>query len=87
MAIIADYHTHTKLCNHAFGMPIDYVKEAIKLGMKGIGISDHNPVPAFLYPETSRTATIKGQIWNFPHIFLLDIMRLAVVASVVTTSR
>lgn len=46
-----NYHTHTKLCNHAFGMPIDYVKEAIKLGMKGIGISDHNPVPAFLYPE------------------------------------
>ena len=25
--------------------------EAIKLGMEGIGISDHNPVPAFLYPD------------------------------------
>ena len=46
-----NYHTHTKLCNHAFGMPEDYVIEAIRLGMDTIGISDHNPVPAFLYPE------------------------------------
>ena len=46
-----NYHTHLKLCNHAFGMPEDYIKEAIRLGMEGIGISDHNPVPAFLYPE------------------------------------
>ena len=46
-----NYHTHVKLCNHAFGMPEDYVLEAIKLGMDTLGISDHNPVPAFLYPE------------------------------------
>ena len=46
-----NYHTHIKLCNHAFGMPEDYVVEAIKLGMDSLGISDHNPVPAFLYPE------------------------------------
>ena len=46
-----NYHTHIKLCNHAFGMPQDYVLEAIRLGMDSIGISDHNPVPAFLYPE------------------------------------
>ena len=46
-----NYHTHLKLCNHAFGMPEDYIIEAIRLGMEGIGISDHNPVPAFLYPE------------------------------------
>ena len=46
-----NYHTHIKLCNHAFGMPKDYVEEAIRLGMDSLGISDHNPVPAFLYPE------------------------------------
>ena len=41
----ANYHTHTKLCNHAEGMPEDYIKEAISLGFKEIGISDHGPVP------------------------------------------
>ena len=45
-----NYHTHTKLCNHASGMPEDYVLEAIKLGMDTIGFSDHNPVPVYLYP-------------------------------------
>lgn len=41
----ANYHTHTKLCNHAVGMPEDYVKQAIKLGYKELGMSDHGPVP------------------------------------------
>ncbi|UKI50590.1 MAG: PHP domain-containing protein [Clostridium sp.] len=43
--LIANYHTHTKLCNHAEGMPSDYVEEAIRLGFKEIGMSDHNPIP------------------------------------------
>ena len=46
-----NYHTHTKLCNHAFGMPKDYVVEAIKLGMETLGFSDHNHVPSYLYPK------------------------------------
>ncbi len=41
----ANYHTHTKLCNHAIGMPEDYIKKAIELGFKEIGMSDHAPVP------------------------------------------
>lgn len=41
----ANYHTHTKLCNHADGMPIDYVKKAIELGFEELGMSDHNPIP------------------------------------------
>ena len=49
-----NYHTHIKLCNHAFGMPKDYVEEAIKLGMDSLGISDHNPVPAFLWGANVR---------------------------------
>lgn len=43
--LIANYHTHTKLCNHAEGMPSDYIEEAIRLGFKEIGMSDHNPIP------------------------------------------
>lgn len=41
----ANYHTHTKLCNHAVGMPEDYIKKAIELGFKELGMSDHAPVP------------------------------------------
>lgn len=37
----ANYHTHTYLCGHAEGLPIDYVKKAIELGLEHIGISDH----------------------------------------------
>lgn len=40
-----NYHTHTMLCNHAEGMPEDYVQEAIALGYEEIGITDHNPIP------------------------------------------
>ena len=41
----ANYHTHTKLCNHAVGMPEDYIKKAIELGFDELGMSDHAPVP------------------------------------------
>lgn len=39
-----NYHTHTKLCNHAQGMPIDYVKAAVDKNYEEIGISDHGPL-------------------------------------------
>lgn len=38
-----NYHTHMYLCRHAKGTVEDYVKEAIKLGFKEIGMSDHAP--------------------------------------------
>lgn len=44
MKLKANYHTHVKLCNHAIGMSEDYIKEAIKLGYKSIGMSDHGPL-------------------------------------------
>ncbi len=40
----ADYHIHTYLCGHASGKPKDYVAQAIKLGLKEIGFSDHAPM-------------------------------------------
>ncbi len=44
MPITTDYHMHTYLCGHANGQPEDYVKQAIKIGLKEIGFSDHAPL-------------------------------------------
>jgi histidinol-phosphatase (PHP family) len=41
--MIANYHTHTYLCNHAEGNVEDYVKKAIELNFKVLGMSDHAP--------------------------------------------
>ncbi len=39
-----NYHSHIKLCAHAEGMPIDYIKKAVELGYDELGISDHGPL-------------------------------------------
>lgn len=38
-----NYHTHMYLCRHAIGDVQDYVEEAIRLGFKTLGMSDHAP--------------------------------------------
>lgn len=40
-----NFHSHTYLCGHALGTPLDYVKEAIKNEYQFIGISEHAPMP------------------------------------------
>ncbi len=40
-----NYHSHTYLCGHADGVPVDYVKEAIKHNYNVLGISEHAPMP------------------------------------------
>jgi histidinol-phosphatase (PHP family) len=40
----ADIHMHTPLCGHATGTPDEYVKQAVKIGLKEIGFSDHAPM-------------------------------------------
>jgi histidinol-phosphatase (PHP family) len=45
MPVLADYHVHTPLCQHATGPMEDYVERAIELGLEEIGFSDHNPLP------------------------------------------
>ena len=35
---------HTPLCRHAVGEPTEYAAHAVKLGLKEIGFSDHNPM-------------------------------------------
>ncbi len=42
--MIVDLHNHTKLCNHATAEMDEYVKEAIKKGVKYFGFSDHAPM-------------------------------------------
>ncbi len=41
--MIANYHTHTKLCHHAAGEMREYVEHAIEGGIKILGFSDHAP--------------------------------------------
>ncbi|MBF0593977.1 MAG: histidinol-phosphatase HisJ [Candidatus Omnitrophica bacterium] len=35
---------HTPLCGHASGEPVEYVRQAIDVGLKEIGFSDHAPL-------------------------------------------
>ncbi len=41
--MIYNYHTHTYKCGHASGRIEDYIKRAIKCGIKYMGFSDHMP--------------------------------------------
>lgn len=42
---ISSFHTHTKLCKHASGMPADYLDRAVRDGARAFGLSDHCPYP------------------------------------------
>lgn len=42
--IKTNYHSHCYLCQHAQGLPSDYIKKAVEIGYKEIGISDHGPM-------------------------------------------
>ena len=44
-ASLADYHTHTPLCRHAEGWPVDYARVAVERGLGELGFADHNPMP------------------------------------------
>ena len=41
--MIANYHTHTPRCNHAWGAEEEYVERALEAGLKILGFSDHSP--------------------------------------------
>lgn len=51
MSIISDYHIHTKLCGHATGELSEYAEQAIEVGLKEIGISDHAPLVSHEAPD------------------------------------
>ena len=44
MPLPADYHLHTPLCRHAVGEPSELAAQAVRLGLKEIGFSDHSPM-------------------------------------------
>ena len=41
--MIANYHTHTRWCRHADGEIEDYIREALRRGLKALAITDHVP--------------------------------------------
>lgn len=41
--MIANYHTHTPRCNHAWGTEAEYVECALEAGLQILGFSDHSP--------------------------------------------
>ncbi len=41
--MIANYHTHTRWCNHGQGEIEDYIKMAIELGFEEIAMTEHIP--------------------------------------------
>ena len=43
--MLANYHTHTVRCKHAYGTEREYIEAAIKKGFKTLGFSDHVPQP------------------------------------------
>lgn len=43
--VLANYHTHTPLCLHAYGSEEDYVRTAIAAGYTVLGFADHAPWP------------------------------------------
>lgn len=75
----ANYHTHTELCGHAVGMPKDYVKAAIKFGMKEIGISDHAHTPEnFLTPYDYKKNNLGMMMTDeeFENIYVPEVNKL-----------
>lgn len=46
MIKLSNFHTHTYLCGHANGKPVDYALQAEKEECKGLGFSDHCPFPS-----------------------------------------
>ena len=53
MKPVSDYHMHTPLCGHASGEPVEYVRQAIDVGLKEIGFSDHAPLLSHVDPRIS----------------------------------
>ncbi len=45
IAIKGNYHTHNYLCGHAGGTVSDYAEEAVRCGLKELGVSDHCKPP------------------------------------------
>ncbi|MDB6074706.1 MAG: hypothetical protein JWO89_2346 [Verrucomicrobiaceae bacterium] len=45
-----DSHMHTPLCKHAYGEPEAYAKHGLEMGLKGIIVTCHSPMPRGFWP-------------------------------------
>lgn len=70
--INSNFHTHTYLCKHAEGTPLDYVRLAKNLGYHTIGISDHAPLCDQI---TSKIYTRRMNFEEYEKIYLPEIKR------------
>jgi len=50
-----NFHTHIYRCGHASGDVEDYVLEGIRKGYSSLGISDHGPLPDYLFDRMPMT--------------------------------
>lgn len=68
--MLVDYHTHNQLCKHADGTLEDYVRHAISIGLKEIGLADHTPMPNDWDIEVRM---FEEQFWNEYKPTVLDL--------------
>jgi len=54
--MLANYHTHTKRCQHATGEDREYVEAAIQAGYQILGFADHCP---WIYPDKNFVSGIR----------------------------
>ena len=59
--MIANYHTHTWRCGHAEGDEREYIRQAIKAGLKTLGFSDHTPYDFFDSEPRDRPMRMKPE--------------------------
>jgi len=45
-----DSHMHTPLCKHAYGEPEAYAEQGLAMGLKGIIVTCHSPMPRGFWP-------------------------------------
>ncbi|HWX20611.1 MAG TPA: histidinol-phosphatase HisJ family protein [Candidatus Binatia bacterium] len=65
MQLPADYHMHTPLCRHAVGEPTELSAQALKLGLREIGFSDHSPMPRDDFDDWRMSASqLDGYVAN-----------------------
>jgi histidinol-phosphatase (PHP family) len=43
--LVYESHSHTPLCKHAFGEPVEYADVAWRRGLRGLIVTCHNPMP------------------------------------------
>jgi putative hydrolase len=59
--LLYDWHTHTTF-SHGTGSVADNVRTAARLGLRGVGITDHGPGHVFFGLKRSRFAKLRGEI-------------------------